>query len=55
VCQDLADAKLAYDACRAQLECRDFTEADHNGECEDERDAYVDAFSDAEQECGTLD
>lgn len=54
-CHILAEARLVYDSCRAQLECRDFNEDDHNGECDNERDAYRDAFDDAEQECGTLD
>jgi hypothetical protein len=54
-CHDLANAKLAYDACTSQLDCDDYREADHNGECEDERDDYFDAFQDAETECGTLD
>ena len=58
-CHVLADAKLAFDACRAQLDdCDDFNESDdreYNGECEDEHDNYFDALEDAEQECGTLD
>lgn len=54
-CQLLADAKIRYDACTAALECRDFTDSEHNGECDQERDDYFDAFRDAENECGTLD
>lgn len=46
-CQRLADATAALDACRAQLSCDDFEEADLGGECDDEVDEYNDAFDDA--------
>lgn len=56
-CHALADAKLRYDACVAQLDCRDFNEPDHNGECDDEREGFFDALEDAEGgiECSTAD
>lgn len=54
-CHLLAEAKLRYDACRAQLDCDDYKESDLNGECEEEADAYVEAFQDADNECGTFD
>ncbi len=59
-CHVLADAKLALDACRAQIDdCDDFNDSDERGydgnECEQEHDDYFDAFDDVEQECGTLD
>lgn len=56
-CHALADARVRYDACRAQLECADFVEADHNGECETERDDYLDALESTELgvECSTRD
>lgn len=54
-CHELAAAQEVYDACRAQLDCDDFRESDNNGECDDERDDFIDALQDAESECGTLD
>lgn len=58
-CHILADRKLAFDACRAQLDdCDDFHDSDdrdYNGDCDNEHDDYFDALEDAEQECGTLD
>lgn len=46
-CLRLADATAALNACRAQLSCDDFEEADLGGECDDEIDEYEDAFDDA--------
>ncbi|MCP4503094.1 MAG: hypothetical protein GY822_24420 [Deltaproteobacteria bacterium] len=54
-CQELADAKVAFDACRAALECTDFNEGDLNDRCEDELDDYQDALGDADNECSALD
>jgi len=55
VCQVLAEATLAYDACRAQLDCDDYNESDLGGRCDDEGDDLRDAFEDAQSECGTTD
>lgn len=59
VCHEVARAKEAFDSCRTQLDgCRDFNRGaggDYDGECENERDDYIDALQDAENECGTLD
>ena len=46
-CQTLATATEALNACRSQLSCDDFQEADYGGECDDEVDDYNDAFDDA--------
>jgi hypothetical protein len=46
-CQVLAQALAALNACRAQLECDDFREADYGGECDDELDDYEEALDDA--------
>lgn len=56
-CLALADARVRYDSCRAQLACRDFVEADHNGACESEREAYRDALDDTDLgvECSSRD
>jgi hypothetical protein len=54
-CHELAAAQEAYDACRSQLDCNDFEEADLNGECDDERDDYFDALDDADNECRPSD
>lgn len=54
-CQELVAAMVAYDACRAALDCDDFEEADLGGKCDDERDDYEDAFNDADNECSSLD
>jgi hypothetical protein len=50
-CQKLADAQLAFDACRSQLDCDDFEELDLGGECEDELDDLRDAQDDAKDQC----
>lgn len=54
-CQVLATAKRRYDSCTSALDCTDFNEVDHNGQCDDERDEYLDALQDAEAECTTFD
>jgi outer membrane murein-binding lipoprotein Lpp len=54
-CQDLAAAQLAFDACRAALDCDDFEEGDLGGQCDDELDDYEDAIRDAEGECSSYD
>ncbi|OGQ17489.1 MAG: hypothetical protein A2138_26240 [Deltaproteobacteria bacterium RBG_16_71_12] len=54
-CQELAVAMLAYDACRAALDCDDFEEADLGGKCDDERDDFEDAINDADLECTSFD
>ena len=54
-CQVLADALLAFDACRASLDCDDFEEGDLGGQCDDELDDYEDAARDAEGECSSFD
>lgn len=57
-CHALANAQLAYDACRVQLDCDDFNDAEHNGECDRELDAYLDAWDDADGvlgECSVFD
>lgn len=54
-CQKLADAQLAFDACRAALDCDDFEEGDLGGKCDDELDDYEDALGDAEGECSSFD
>jgi hypothetical protein len=46
-CQVLASAVAALNACRAQLDCDDFREADYGGQCDDELDDYQDALDDA--------
>lgn len=54
-CQELAAAKLAFDACRAALDCDDFDEGDFGGKCDDELDDYEDAMRDADGECSSYD
>jgi hypothetical protein len=54
-CQILADAQLAFDACRASLDCDDFEEGDLGGKCDDELDDLQDAQRDAEGECSSFD
>ncbi|MCC7073915.1 MAG: hypothetical protein IT383_21585 [Deltaproteobacteria bacterium] len=54
-CYELAAAQLAYDACRAALDCDDFEEGDLGGKCDDERDDYEDALGDADNECTSWD
>lgn len=49
-CHRLADAQLAFDACRATLSCRDVQDGDYDA-CDDERDRLADAFDDAGGEC----
>ena len=51
-CAELANAKLAFDACRSTLTCDDFTEGDLGGECDDEIDDYQDAYEDADNDIG---
>lgn len=55
VCHRLADASLALDACRAQLDCDDYNERDLGQKCEDEIDEFNDAFDDADGDCSSLD
>jgi hypothetical protein len=45
-CHRRADAQLAFDACRAQLDCDDFEEPDLGRKCDDERDDLQDARED---------
>lgn len=52
-CRDLADAKEAFDACRATMDCNDFNDGDYDPECEDEFDHYAEAFDDADNDFGT--
>lgn len=54
-CQEVASALLAFDACRAALDCDDFEESDLGGKCDDELDDYEDAIRDAEGECSSFD
>ncbi len=56
-CQDLAAAKLAYDACRASLDCNNFDDEnqDPGSECENEYGDYQNAIDDADLECTTFD
>lgn len=54
-CHALASAQLAYDACRAALDCDDFEEGDLGGKCDDELDDYQDALQDADNECTSWD
>ncbi len=51
-CHDLANAKEAFDLCRAGMDCTDFRDGDYDAACEDEYDAYVDAFEDADNDLG---
>ena len=54
-CQSLADAQLAFDACRAALDCDDFTEADLGQKCDDEKRDLDNAVDDARNDCTSLD
>ena len=45
-CSELATAKEALDACKAQLSCDDYEENDLGGECDDELDDYEDLVDD---------
>ncbi len=54
-CHEVAAAQLAYDACRAGLDCDDFEEGDLGGKCDDERDDFEDAVRDADNECSSWD
>jgi hypothetical protein len=56
-CQMLADAQIALDACRAQLDCDDYNEGDLGQKCDAELDDFNDAFDDAENgtECSSRD
>ncbi len=54
-CQDLANAQLALDACRAALDCDDFNESDLGGKCDKELENLNDANDDAGSECNEFD
>jgi hypothetical protein len=54
-CQDLANKQEDFDACRAQLDCADFQEADLNGLCADEKERYAKALENAKGECASTD
>jgi hypothetical protein len=54
-CHAFAAAKERLDACRAQLDCDDFQEADLGGKCDDEIDDFQDAFEDIDDDCSSRD
>lgn len=53
-CHEVAEAKEILMACLTNLTCGDLNDVDYGGECEDERDDYLDAFSDADDELGSV-
>ena len=55
-CKALAKAQVAFDSCRAALECVDFNEGDLNSRCSEEKDALQSALSDVDGvECTAFD
>lgn len=46
-CLALSNAKVRLDACRAQLDCDDYDESDLGGNCDEELDAFEEAYEDA--------
>jgi hypothetical protein len=55
VCQVLATARVAFDACKSELDCGDFNEADLGGNCRVEFDDLQEASLNAEDECLVID
>ena len=55
-CQAFADATLAFDSCRAQLDCGIFNERDLAGRCDQEKKTFDQAGDDARGvNCTSLD
>ena len=55
VCGAQADAQLALDLCKVELDCGDFNEADLGGNCAPEREDLQEAIVEAEDECLVID